>query len=84
MLYKKICEEDYYPPFFLTATSKELIKQMLQRNPLKRITLPEIKNHPWYTANLPLYLQIMDNSKSEIQERVDEEILEVISKVRFI
>jgi 5'-AMP-activated protein kinase catalytic alpha subunit len=32
---------------------------MLLVDPLKRITLPEIRQHPWFAAHLPRYLAVM-------------------------
>lgn len=32
---------------------------MLLVDPLKRITIPEIRQHPWFTLHLPRYLAVM-------------------------
>lgn len=32
---------------------------MLLVNPMKRITIPEIRQHPWFTTHLPRYLAVM-------------------------
>ena len=44
-------------PDFISSEVKDLINRMLQPNPVKRISIKEIKNHPWYKKNLPLYIQ---------------------------
>lgn len=31
---------------------------MLVVDPLKRITIPEIRDHPWFTNKLPVYLSL--------------------------
>ena len=43
-------------PKFLSEPAKDLINRMLQPHPLKRITIAEIKKHPWFSLNAPLYL----------------------------
>lgn len=32
---------------------------MLLVDPLKRITIPEIRQHPWFNTHLPRYLAVM-------------------------
>ncbi len=70
-LFQKIRDARYLLPLYLTPPVKDLIHRMIQANPLNRITIPEIKNHFWYTTNLPFYLQVMDNTVSEVLSCVD-------------
>jgi serine/threonine protein kinase len=56
-LFSKIKEGKYYMPNYISPEVKDLINRMLQPNPVKRITLKEIKEHAWYQMNLPLYLK---------------------------
>nr|CAG8575054.1 1809_t:CDS:2 [Entrophospora candida] len=37
----------------ITADLKDLLKSLLEKDPLKRITLDEVKKHPWVTADIP-------------------------------
>ena len=55
-LFNKIKEGRYYMPNYITSEVKDLINRMLQPNPVKRISMREIKDHPWYLKNLPKYL----------------------------
>jgi len=55
-LFNKIKEAKYYMPNYISEDVKDLINRMLQPNPVKRITMKEIKEHPWYLKDLPLYL----------------------------
>jgi hypothetical protein len=48
----------YSLPTHLSELSRDLIPRMLVVDPLKRITLPEIRAHPWFRTKLPLYLAI--------------------------
>ena len=43
-------------PSYLSQNARALIQGMLAVDPVKRITVPEILQHPFFTANLPRYL----------------------------
>ena len=62
ILYKKIKECKLEIPDTMDNEAKDLIKRMLQKNPLNRITIPEIKQHKFFTNKLKLF-QVIDNSK---------------------
>jgi 5'-AMP-activated protein kinase catalytic alpha subunit len=47
-LYKKILSADYQVPSFLSAEATDLIKRILTTDPEKRITIEQIKQHPWF------------------------------------
>ena len=47
-LYKKIIAGKYNIPDSVSKGGKDLIKKILETNPKKRITLPEIKKHKWF------------------------------------
>ena len=47
-LYKKIIAGKYTIPDTVSKGGKDLIKKILETNPKKRITLPEIKKHKWF------------------------------------
>jgi 5'-AMP-activated protein kinase catalytic alpha subunit len=55
-LFNKIKEGRYHMPNYISPEVRDLINRMLQPNPVKRITMREIKDHPWYLKNLPKYL----------------------------
>ena len=61
-------------PNYISADVKDLINRMLQPNPIKRITMQEIKHHSWYLVELPLYLQNISMVSSNPQP-VDEDIV---------
>ncbi|KAK3678876.1 Protein kinase [Recurvomyces mirabilis] len=56
-LFKKIAQGNYITPNYLSSGAVRLIKRMLQVNPVNRITVPEIRQDPWFTKDLPEYLQ---------------------------
>ena len=75
-LYQKIRECKYILPENISDSAKDLIIRMLQKNPLDRITIPEIKQHKWFSNKLNLF-QVIDNSKYIYGARgqVDKEII---------
>lgn len=46
-------------PSYLSPEARGLINGMLAVDPVKRITIPEILQHPFFTTDLPRYLQPM-------------------------
>ncbi|PRD26032.1 UNVERIFIED_CONTAM: melk [Trichonephila clavipes] len=46
-LYKKIQKGRYFCPSWLSSESKAILNQMLQVNPNNRISIDELKTHPW-------------------------------------
>ncbi|KAA8913467.1 kinase-like domain-containing protein [Sphaerosporella brunnea] len=55
-LFKKISQGKYSMPSYLSVDAKDLISRMLVVNPIQRITIVEIRKHPWFKKNLPEYL----------------------------
>lgn len=49
-------EGSYHMPSSLSPDARGLINAMLAVDPVKRITIPEITQHPFYTTDLPRYL----------------------------
>jgi len=59
-LYRKILDDDFLLPSYLSSTAQDLLKQLLNKNPLLRYTIPDIKQDPWYN--------ISDNKALEVSE----------------
>mmetsp|Transcript_7285 Transcript_7285/g.26070 ORF Transcript_7285/g.26070 Transcript_7285/m.26070 type:complete len:603 (-) Transcript_7285:19-1827(-) len=55
-LFKKIKSGHYKLPGHLPPLAADLIPRLLVVDPMKRITIPEIRRHPWFRRNLPHYL----------------------------
>jgi carbon catabolite-derepressing protein kinase len=49
-------EGSYHMPSYLPSDARGLINAMLAVDPVKRITIPEITQHPFFTTDLPRYL----------------------------
>lgn len=69
-------------PNYITPDVKDLINKMLQPNPVKRITMSEIKEHPWFLKDLPLYLkQTALSVQISANNKVDEDIVNKLYQV---
>ncbi|XP_056175085.1 SNF1-related protein kinase catalytic subunit alpha KIN10-like [Syzygium oleosum] len=75
-LYNKVKSGVYTFPSHLTSGARDLIERMIVVDPLKRITIPEIRQHPWFLANLPYYLAAALPDITHHTKKVDEEILD--------
>eukprot|EP01017_Pseudomicrothorax_dubius_P022954 TRINITY_DN2469_c0_g3_i1.p1 TRINITY_DN2469_c0_g3~~TRINITY_DN2469_c0_g3_i1.p1 ORF type:complete len:748 (+),score=112.07 TRINITY_DN2469_c0_g3_i1:567-2810(+) len=47
-LYKKIIAGEFNVPKFVSEEAKDLLRAILNTDPNKRITISEIRRHPWY------------------------------------
>jgi len=47
----KVMNLNYLFPSFVTAGARDLIQKLLQLDPTKRVTLKDVKTHPWIQAN---------------------------------
>ena len=56
-LFKKIASGNFHLPTYVSPGAARLIRAMLQVHPVHRITIPEIRQDPWFVKNLPAYLQ---------------------------
>ncbi|KAJ3673419.1 hypothetical protein LUZ60_006793 [Juncus effusus] len=55
----------------VSADCRKLLSQIFVSNPSKRITIPEIKKHPWFLKNLPK--EIAQGEKPNFKERENED-----------
>ncbi|KAK2747964.1 Protein kinase [Myotisia sp. PD_48] len=56
-LFQKISAGKFFMPSYITSGASNLIKRMLQVHPVHRLTIPEIRQDPWFLKDLPDYLQ---------------------------
>ncbi|XP_059276873.1 serine/threonine-protein kinase SAPK3-like [Lycium ferocissimum] len=85
---ERIVNAQYSIPDYvrISVECKDLLSGIFVANPSKRITIPEIKEHPWFLKNLPKELMDCENSRFEEicdkpQQRV-EEILRIIQEAK--
>ncbi|XP_024016886.1 SNF1-related protein kinase catalytic subunit alpha KIN10 [Morus notabilis] len=83
-LFKKIKGGIYTLPSHLSQGARDLIPRMLVVDPMKRMTIPEIRQHPWFQAHLPRYLAVPPPDTVQQAKKIDEDILqEVVKMVGF-
>ncbi|KAJ7515275.1 hypothetical protein O6H91_22G008600 [Diphasiastrum complanatum] len=82
-LFKKIKGGIYTLPSHLTPGARDLIPRMLLVDPMKRMTIPEIRQHPWFQAHLPRYLAVPPLDTKEQAKRIDENILREVVRFGF-
>ena len=58
VLFRRIKKADYEIPPHVPAGCADLIQKMLRVDPIKRITLAEVRQHPWFQQDLPGYLKL--------------------------
>ena len=81
-LYDKICKGKFDIPNHVSEKAKDLINKILVTDPNKRLTISQIKNHPWFNLynndNKNKISEGLDLSKYIIP--IDEEIVKILSK----
>ncbi|MQL92090.1 hypothetical protein Taro_024707 [Colocasia esculenta] len=82
-LFKKIKGGIYTLPSHLSAGARDLIPRMLVVDPMKRMTIPEIRQHPWFQAYLPRYLAVPPPDSTQQVKKIDEDILQEVIKMNF-
>ncbi|KAK1302337.1 SNF1-related protein kinase catalytic subunit alpha KIN10 [Acorus calamus] len=82
-LFKKIKGGIYTLPSHLSPGTRDLIPRMLVVDPMKRITIPEIRQHPWFQAHLPRYLAVPPPDTIQQAKKIDEEILQEVVRMGF-
>ncbi|KAI3717009.1 hypothetical protein L1987_68303 [Smallanthus sonchifolius] len=82
-LFKKIKGGIYTLPSHLSSGARDLIPRMLVVDPMKRITIPEIRLHPWFQDHLPRYLAVPPPDSMQQAKKTDEDILLEVVKMGF-
>ncbi|MCD7466024.1 SNF1- protein kinase catalytic subunit alpha kin10 [Datura stramonium] len=82
-LFKKIKSGVYTLPSHLSPLARDLIPRMLIVDPMKRITLPDIRQHQWFKIHLPRYLAVPPPDARQHLKKLDEEILQKVTRMGF-
>ncbi|XP_006813514.2 calcium/calmodulin-dependent protein kinase kinase 2-like [Saccoglossus kowalevskii] len=64
---------EFPPERAISDSLKDLLSRMLEKDPVKRISLPEIKIHPWVTLDGRIHL-LSESDNCTLVEVTDEEI----------
>ncbi|KAL8140835.1 hypothetical protein V2J09_006856 [Rumex salicifolius] len=82
-LFKKIKGGIYTLPSHLSPGARELIPRMLVVDPMKRMTISDIRQHSWFQARLPRYLAVPPPDTMQQAKKIDEEILQEVIRMGF-
>ncbi|XP_020397448.1 serine/threonine protein kinase OSK1-like isoform X3 [Zea mays] len=82
-LFKKIKGGIYTLPSHLSPSARDLIPRMLVVDPMKRITIREIREHMWFKIQLPRYLAVPPPDTAQQVKKLDEETLNDVIKMGF-
>lgn len=52
-LYKKILSANYHIPKHVSPECRDLLTKILDTDPTSRITIAQIRKHPWYQLSVP-------------------------------
>jgi serine/threonine protein kinase len=82
-LFKKIKSGMYSLPTHLSQLAKNLIPRMLEVDPMKRITIAEIRMHPWFQHKLPPYLRHPPELMEKQVRVVDQGVVDLVMELPF-
>ncbi|KAG2283813.1 hypothetical protein Bca52824_055033 [Brassica carinata] len=82
-LFKKIKGGIYTLPSHLSPDARDLIPRMLIVDPVKRITISEIRQHRWFQTHLPRYLAVAPPDTVEHAKKINEEIVQEVVNMGF-
>ncbi|KAF8027322.1 hypothetical protein BT93_E0278 [Corymbia citriodora subsp. variegata] len=72
----------------VSADCRHLLSRIFVANPAERITLPEVKQHPWFLKNLPKELIEVEKSNYESERdqpiQSEEETMQIIQEARTL
>lgn len=77
ILFKKIKAGYFQIPAYLSEGAADLLRSLLQGDPVQRITIQQIKDHEWFQQDLPEYLfpeSNQDNTRNTIDPAVVSEV----------
>ncbi|OUM66800.1 hypothetical protein PIROE2DRAFT_30095, partial [Piromyces sp. E2] len=80
LLFKKISGGIFTLPSHLSPETKQLLSSMLVVDPLKRITIENIRKNKWFNTNLPDYLKPITSSPYDLTSDIDENIINELRK----
>eukprot|EP00760_Papus_ankaliazontas_P010063 PhM_4_TR1418/c0_g1_i1/m.15220/K07198/PRKAA, AMPK; 5'-AMP-activated protein kinase, catalytic alpha subunit len=76
-LFTKIRKGIFTIPSYVSAEARDLLLSILQVDPLKRVTISQIRAHAWFTEQIPPYLEWEPHEFERTTHAIDEEIVAV-------
>ncbi|KAI3812179.1 hypothetical protein L1987_16886 [Smallanthus sonchifolius] len=83
IVFKKIKSAIYSFPGHLSLGAMDLIERMLVVDPMKRITIAELRQHDWFKSQLPRYLVVRATDATEHLKKLDKEIINKVISMGF-
>eukprot|EP00040_Diaphanoeca_grandis_P014205 m.71909 g.71909 ORF g.71909 m.71909 type:complete len:449 (-) comp24405_c0_seq2:929-2275(-) len=80
-LFKKIKGGIFSIPAHISKGAKDIMTQMLRVDPLQRITIQGIREHPWFLIDLPEYLFPMESDSTD-QEFDEQAVAEICQRLQ--
>ncbi|XP_011010138.1 PREDICTED: SNF1-related protein kinase catalytic subunit alpha KIN10-like [Populus euphratica] len=82
-LLRKIKGGLYSIPRYLSPGATDMISKMLVVDPMRRMNMHEIRQHPWFQAHLPRYLAVPLPDTMQHAKKIDGEIFQEVVKLGF-
>ncbi|VAH85325.1 unnamed protein product [Triticum turgidum subsp. durum] len=82
-LFKKIKGGFYILPSYLSDLAMDLIPRILIVDPMKRITIRGIRDHPWFQNRLPRYLAVTPPNTPQQAKMIDEKTLQDVVNLGY-
>lgn len=82
-LFRKIKNGLYHIPSYVSSEAKDLIGKMLVVDPISRIKMSAIRQHPWFQVSLPAYLCLSAEQQIVRTHLVDEGVLKKVCEYGF-
>ncbi|KAJ2855294.1 Protein kinase, partial [Coemansia erecta] len=80
-LFKKITSGVFTMPGYLSQGARAILSGLLQVDPLKRMTLAQVRQQPWFVTDLPEYLKPLPESTDiECLAKLDESIIRELER----
>lgn len=54
LMFERILNEEFLPISYVSWECRDLLRKMLTADPVKRISIAEIQQHPWFLQDLPV------------------------------
>eukprot|EP01006_Ploeotia_vitrea_P055583 TRINITY_DN68013_c7_g1_i1.p1 TRINITY_DN68013_c7_g1~~TRINITY_DN68013_c7_g1_i1.p1 ORF type:complete len:678 (+),score=340.85 TRINITY_DN68013_c7_g1_i1:41-2074(+) len=83
ILFRKINNGVYSIPSYISDDARDLIQKMLVVDPMKRITIAQIRQHRWFLADLPQYLSLSAEQRIEETQVIDDDVLKRVVQMGF-
>lgn len=82
-LFKKIKNGSFALPSYLSSGARDLVSKLLLVDPLKRLSIPEIRQHHWFATKLPRYLALPTPDVVSQRKAVDIDALEATAALGY-